>query len=227
MYPSFLPKGSMSPTKKNKESTSTRKPFKASTEVSTSKYSSADYIASPELMQEWHGSMKDTRGVHRMTSLFFEARRNTDVEEYLKPIFTLKTADYTTNGVTYFCLREIYFSYDHIPNFEYEFAMDVFGSWDHWVKLTKSALRHEFQLWRDELEVKIKAQAIKSMMYASRDGDAKGVAAAKYLADKGYTQERKAGRPSREEVERERKIAVEVQNTLAADMERVGLSVAK
>ncbi len=53
--------------------------------------------------------------------------------------------------------------------------------------------------------------------------DAKGVNAAKYLAEKGYLPKR--GRPSKEEVERERKIQAGVNKELESDMERIGLKV--
>ena len=60
-------------------------------------------------------------------------------------------------------------------------------------------------------------------MIASGDNDAKGVNAAKYLAEKGYLSKR--GRPSKEEVERERKIQAGVSKELEGDMERLGLKV--
>ena len=60
-------------------------------------------------------------------------------------------------------------------------------------------------------------------MLAAKDNDAKGVSAAKYLAEKGY--QKKAGRPSKEEVAREIKIAAGVKQELQDDMERIGLKV--
>lgn len=163
----------------------------------------------------------------RTSSLFWEVRRDRTEDSSFKPIFSLKPEDHYVGNDIYHSLKKIYFSYDHIPGFEYAFAMDVFGSWEHWVKLTKSSFRNEFQEWRDELEIKIKSEAIKRMLTASKSNDAKGVAAAKYIADKGYTEVRKAGRPSKDEVAREKKIALGVSDTLAADMERIGLRVAK
>lgn len=214
----------MSPTKKNS-------PFELSKEtkpVSKGKYptSSTECIENPVSMKAWFSALKDDRNVIRTTSLFFESKREADPVN--TPIFTLKDFDYTIDGVTYISLKLIYFSYDHIPGFEYEFAMDVFGSWDIWTKITKSSIRHEIQAWREELEIKIKAQAIKAMMNASRTDDAKGVAAAKYLADKGYIEgNTKRGRPTKEDVERERKIQAEVRDSVAEDMERIGMTVAK
>jgi len=61
------------------------------------------------------------------------------------------------------------------------------------------------------------------LIHASRDNDAKGVQASKYLAEKGY--EVKRGRPSKAEIEAERKQAAGVKKELASDMERIGLAV--
>ena len=100
----------------------------------------------------------------------------------------------------------------------------VFGSWEHWQKLsTSQGLKDLVQEWRDELDIRIKAQSLKAMMLAARDNDAKGVNAAKYLAEKGYAQKR--GRPSKEEVEREKKIQAGANKELADDMERIGLKI--
>lgn len=219
----------MSPTKKN--------PFKLSNEELSKREATSEKkvilpssyeecVSEPSIMKVWHPLLKDDRNVARTTSLFFESKREADPT--LVPIFTLKDFDYTVDGVTYLSLRQIYFSYEHIPNFEYNFAMDVFGSWDIWQKITKCSIRSVFQEWRDELEIKIKAEAIRRMMAASRSDDAKGVQAAKYLADKGYVEGgTRRGRPTKEEVERERKLQAEVKDSLAADMERIGMSIAK
>lgn len=180
-----------------------------------------------EELKQFHPILRDERNMMRVTSLFWELRRDRSDDPSFKPIFTLKPHDHVVRTDTFYSLKEIYFSYNHIPGFEYEFAMDVFNSWEHWVKLTKSSIKQTFQEWRDELDIKIKAEAMRKLIVASQSNDAKGVAASRYLADKGYVEVRKAGRPSKEEVERERKNEARVSATLAEDMERLGLRVAK
>lgn len=191
--------------------------------MSTPKYSFSD--------------LKDAMGRYRTQSLFWELRMKGD--ENLRgstdgtssprnytPLFTLKDYDLEKDGITYPSLKKKYMSYDHIPGFEYEFALDVFGSWDHWNKLandTIPAIKNVIKEWRDELEIRLKAQAIKALIQTSRLDDVKGFNAAKYLADKGYAPQR--GRPSKEEVEREKKVQAGVSKDLEADMERLGLSV--
>ena len=169
-----------------------------------------------------HEVMKDEQGRYRTISLFWELRHQAGNYE---PVFTLKSYDLQKEDKLYPSLKKIYLTYDHVPGFEYEFATDVFGSWDHWQKIThsKGTLKDTVQEWRDELDVRIKAQSLKAMMLASRDNDAKGVNAAKYLAEKGYASKR--GRPSKEEVEREKRIQASANKELAEDLERIGLQV--
>ena len=86
---------------------------------------------------------------------------------------------------------------------EYEFAMRVFGSWAHW-KLFHNLrwFKPYLDAWRDELEIKIRSDAIKKVIEQSKDE--KNSNAAKWLAEKKWKLTR--GRPSKEEVTREVKV---------------------
>jgi len=174
----------------------------------------------------WREVMKDDFGRYRTATLFWETRRSADDRsERYPPLFTLKPTPFEHEGVVYPSLKAIYMSYDHIPNFEYDFAMDVFGSWDHWKKLEGSIIKEHIKAWREELEIRIKADAMKTVLAQSRDTD-KGLAAARALLageDKGT----KRGRPSKEEVARQQKIDARVRETLEEDMARLNLSVVK
>lgn len=171
--------------------------------------------------------LKDSMGRYRTQSLFWEySFLNQNRETVLDPIFTIKDYDLEKEGIIYPSLKLIYMTYDHVPNFEYEFALEVFGSWDHWNKLaseTIPTIRNAIREWRAELEIKIKCKSMKAIMTASLIDDTKGLQAAKYLSDKGYAPQR--GRPSKEEVERERKITAGVNKDLEDDMTRLGLSI--
>ena len=173
--------------------------------------------------------LKDTLGRLRTQSLFWEWAFLNDKRaeaNVLEPIFTNKDYDLEKDGIVYPSLKLIYMSYDHIPGFEYEFALDMFNSWDHWERLASDSnvnIKSMIKSWREELEIKLKASAIKALITASKMDDAKGFNAAKYLADKGYAPTR--GRPSKEEVERETRIQAGVSKDLEADMERLGLKV--
>ena len=170
-------------------------------------------------------SYKDDVGRYRTQSLFWELRHGVDTVKY-PPVFTTKDEDIERDSITYKSMKKIYMSYDHIPGFEYEFAMDVLGSWDHWNKLANDTipeLKNMIQGWRDELDIRLKAHGLKALIHASKDNDAKGVQASKYLVEKGYIQKR--GRPSKEEMERELKVSTKAKKELNDDLERIGLKV--
>ena len=77
--------------------------------------------------------------------------------------------------------------------------------------------------WQHELDIRLKAQGIKAIMRHSLDDDPKGLQAAKYLVEKGYA--KRAGRPSKEEVERELKTDAKAAKDRQSDLERIGLKV--
>lgn len=163
--------------------------------------------------------LKDSQGRFRTQTLFWEFR--SDKYPFL---FTTKDDDIEVNGTIIPSLKKIYFSYDHVPEKEYSFANEVLGGWLHWEALTKNKLFSDMiTQWRYELDLRIQEEAIKSLMAASREEGAKGVAAAKYLADKGYKGIR--GRPSKAEVERERKQQAAIAKEFEEDFERIGLKL--
>jgi hypothetical protein len=162
--------------------------------------------------------LKDERGKYRTYSLFIERPK-----EGYECYWTLLDSSREIDGIVYPSLKEIYLSYEHIPGYEYQFAIDNLKSWDHWVKLTQSGMKQVFAEWREELEIKLKADAIRAMVKASKGEGASATGAAKYLADKGYSVKR--GRPSKEEVEKERRIAAGITEELDSDYERMGLGL--
>src|SRR5512139_652764 len=169
----------------------------------------------------WRDVMLDVMGRYRTSGLFYEFQ--TDAAPAL---FTLQPKDRIVSGVTYRSLKAIYFSYDHIPNYEYEFAMDVFGSWEHWVWLTtKSQVRKHMVEWRNEYDIMLKNLAHRTLISQAGDKE-KGLNAAKMIVAEEY-KGTKRGRPSKAEVERERKIEAGVRDTLDDDMARLGLKVVK
>ncbi|UOF80653.1 hypothetical protein [Caudoviricetes sp.] len=175
--------------------------------------------------------MIDDANRFRVTSLFWETRV-AEREARLPPLFTLKDSPHTVaskkniNGLehdsvkTYPSLKQIYFSYDHVPGFEYEFAMDVFGCWEHWLRLCRSTLKGHFEQWREELTVKLKCDAMRKMMTTAKESSTTGFNAAKYLADEGYVAAKK-GRITKEDKERQLRIAAGINDSLSEDMERV------
>lgn len=163
----------------------------------------------------------DSVGRYRTLSLFWEWNNPGD-----KPaLFTTKPEDIVRDDVTYKSMKKLYMSYEHAPGFEYDFAIDVLGSWEHWQKLVNGGkeIQEMIKDWQHELDIRLKAQGIKAIMRHSLDDDPKGLQAAKYLVEKGYA--KRAGRPSKEEVERELKSDAKAAKERQADLERIGLKV--
>lgn len=165
--------------------------------------------------------MKDEKGKYRTQSLFWETRTRGETEERYPPLFTLKDREH--QGLP--SLKNIYLSYDHLPGQEYEFAMDVFGSWDHWERLAKIGLiRPYIAEWRKELEIKIRANAAKALLRNAFEDGPKGASSARYISEGGWKGNGR-GRPSNLEVQRELHQQAANSQQLESDMERIGLKV--
>lgn len=158
--------------------------------------------------------LKDKQGRFRTQSLFWEYK------QLPYPFFwTLHEHDIVKDGETIPSLRKIYVSYDHIPEHEYEFAMDMFNSWEHWLRLQNSEmLMPHIRMWREELNIKLKALAVSKLVKAVKNGD---VVAAKYVSEGKYSEEVKRGRPSKEERERRLRESQRLLNDVEEDEKRV------
>jgi hypothetical protein len=105
---------------------------------------------------------------------------------------------------------------------EYSAAMALLGDWDHWLEVRNHpVIKPHIDKWHSELEVKLRSEAIQQIKsHAKQPG---GTAAAKWLADKGYAQERAkkpVGRPKKEE-----EVLPPSAGRIAGDMARLGIVV--
>ena len=154
----------------------------------------------------------DSVGRFRTLSLFVETfpKQLTNME----PLYSLKG----TPG--YPQLQEIYMSLND-PT-EYAFAMECFGSWAHFQHLASLKWFQVYlHAWREELEVSMRSKAIQSLMDVAQNEGNKGITAAKWIADRGW--EVKRGRPSKEEVVKQQKIAARIADDIDDDGKRLGL----
>jgi hypothetical protein len=157
--------------------------------------------------------MKDSTGRLRTASLFVETIQKDQLKAGFKPLYTLK------GKKGYEDLHDVYMQ-ESDPT-EYQFALRAFGSWSHFKKMESLEwFRKHLMVWRDELEVKLRSEGIKELSKAAKEGT-RGISAAKYLAERGW--EKKRGRPSKEEVERERSIRAQMEEELADDAARLTL----
>lgn len=105
----------------------------------------------------------------------------------------------------------------------YEAAMQLIGSWEHWLALMESpAFRMHVDRWNQEVEVKLRSEALKQLMKQSRLPT--GTAAAKFLAEAGFVERDKRKKKDKEQDDAAGKAA---KSKVADDAKRLGLSVVK
>lgn len=159
----------------------------------------------------------DVTGNLLTQSLFLELTYgNTD-----NALYTLKEDDYEHNGKQYLSIKKLYL--EIADPTEYEFAKKCFDSWAHWKRLCEKTtnLHPYIAAWREELEVKLRSQGVRGVMLEAYSEGKGALQAAKWLADKGWTEKRTAGRPSNEELAGERKQRANVKQTMEDDLARI------
>lgn len=131
-------------------------------------------------------------------------------------IYSLKERDCEYEGRIYPSIKRLYMETGD-PT-EYQFASKYFLNWKHWMRICDNKiLRKYIDEWREELEVKLRSQAVSNMLTSARSGNYQ---ACKWLADRGW-HTRGAGRPSKAEVDREKKIQAAVNEEYAGDVIRL------
>jgi hypothetical protein len=133
-------------------------------------------------------------------------------------VYTLKEWDHEYNGKVYPSLKNLYLK-EEDPT-EYVFASKHLLGWQHWKRLCENkVIAKHVDEWREELELKIRSQAVRDMqsLCASENGN---YSAAKFLADRGW-EKRGAGRPSKQEKERHLRVEEKIQEEFSADIKRL------
>lgn len=159
---------------------------------------------------------KDSMGRYLTQSLFLENGYNTELA-----VYTLTDEDKEYKGTIYPSLRRLYL--ECMDPTEYAFANKYLWGWEHWQKICNNKLMSEFiDSWRAELEVKIRSAGVKAIMV----GALGNFSAARWIAD-GKWNTQKRGRPSKEELERERKIRERAVEGAADDSDRISYLIRK
>lgn len=107
---------------------------------------------------------------------------------------------------------------------EYAGAIELVGSWSAWTRLKKnwpSFQKLHLDDWLDEIEVRMKSLAMRSLIMEAQKEVGSGNAA-KFIAEGKY-KEKRAGRPTKAEVARRTKIDSELDSRIKADLERIGI----
>jgi hypothetical protein len=163
-----------------------------------------------ELTLPTREQMQDSNGRPLTQGLFLEINYG----EFA--VYTLKDQDHELNGKTYVSLKRLYLTIAD-PT-EYEFATTCLLGWNHWLRLCENkAIRKHIDEWRVELEVKLRSKGVKAAMSQAMAGN---YAAAKWMADRGWDTRGK-GRPSKDEVEHEKKVQARMSDEYEADVIRL------
>lgn len=157
-------------------------------------------------------SLKDVKGRPLTQSLFLEINYDPEVA-----VYTLKDYDHEYDGKIYPSLKRLYLNME--DPVEYEFASTYLLGWKHWLRICENKLfKDTVEEWREELQLKIRSQAIKDII--DMTADEKSFQAAKWLADRGWDK-RRAGRPSKEEIAKEKRIQERLNDEYQADIIRM------
>ncbi len=135
-------------------------------------------------------------------------------------LYTLKQEDH----LGFPSLRRLYLEMED-PT-EYNFAKTYLESWDHWEMLLECAwFKPHVALWRKELEVKMKAEALARIKVEATNGGKNVFMASKYLLERGWEpkegQGRTRGRPSKDEIKRATDELLKASENLDEDFLRV------
>jgi hypothetical protein len=167
--------------------------------------------------------LKGPNGKVRTKSLFYEL----SYEDPSECLFTLKEQDIEVHGKHLLSLHKLYVSMVPSDPTEYDFAMTIFGSWDVWSAICKSPLvKNHVAKWRNEVEIKVKSQAIQAIAMEMKEGGRSSFSAAKLLLEKGWLDKDNASVAKKKlqakEEEEQNKQAL---SFLSEDAERLGIKV--
>lgn len=153
--------------------------------------------------------LKDGKNTYLTMMLFVET--TSDLE---RAMYTLTDTDKERDGRCFPSLRRLYLEMEDVA--EYDFANKYLWGWDHWQKIVSNRSLYEYiRLWREELEIKLRAKGIRAVIAQAGTN----FNAAKWVADGHWNVRR--GRPSKEELDRERKLREKAVDETKDDAERV------
>jgi hypothetical protein len=153
---------------------------------------------------------RDERGNLITQSLFLETVYDTE-----KAIYTLSDEDKEYKGRIYPSARRLYL--ETMDPTEYKFARKYFASKAHWDRIVANKIfTDQVAEWREELEVKIRSEALSTAIAMAKDN----FNAAKWIAD-GSWKGAKPGRPKKEDAQQERRIRERAVDEVKHDAERV------
>lgn len=165
-------------------------------------------------------SLKDSKGRWRTQSLFLETSYQSTSEA--APLYTMRPHDHEAQNLPSF--RRLYL--EIADPTEYRQATQLLGGWSHWQALLGSKWFKDYiEEIRDELDVKLKSEAIMQALGILRDPEKLNTQTYQFFAEGKYQPKRGKGRPSNEEVASEARRRADVAERVRADAERLGIKV--
>jgi hypothetical protein len=171
--------------------------------------------------------LKNASGRRYTKGLFYEMT----LEDKSSVSYTLKDRDYTDrrSGKTYPSLKRLYM--EVADPTEYLFAEQHLDGWDHWLELVECTWFKDYaDRWRSELEVKLRAEALRRIKLEAKSTSKNAFTANKLLLDGGWKDKsqggsKPVGRPSKEAVKAaEAQMKFDELTDLDADARRLGLN---
>jgi hypothetical protein len=155
--------------------------------------------------------------------LFFETTLpDTRVEA---TIYSLKQEDHLVNNKLYLSFHRLYLELEDIT--EYEFAKKYLHSYEHWEMLCKcNWFKPHLALMRRELDLKLRAKALRKIQSLAKSNDKDSFAANKYLLEKNWEPKAEKGRPSKEAIREAAKAQADEETRMNTDFERIAASEA-
>lgn len=157
--------------------------------------------------------LKASGGQLLTQSLFLEFQYDTK-----SAVFTTDDEHKEFKGKFYPSLKKLYL--EHMDPVGYDFARTYLFNWTQWQRMKKNSfLKKHIQEWEEELNLKIMSEAVRNIQDIANSADG-GFGAAKWLADRGWDK-RRAGRPSKEQIEAELNKQARDNDEFAADIKRL------
>lgn len=110
----------------------------------------------------------------------------------------------------------------------YLWALEHLGDYNHFEALMATSwFPAVFREWQRRLNLKLQAEAIQKIREAAQETGPTALAAAKYLAERGWEPKATKGRPTKAQVDEAAKHLARQQQEHESDAERIGLKLVK
>lgn len=157
-------------------------------------------------------------GARYTKSLFYE----TTLADKSTVVYSLKDEDHKGFPSLY----KLYMA--EMDPTEYRFANKHLQDWQHWCILCElSWFKPYVERWRQELDLKIRAEALSRILNEANSDRRESLSANKYLLEKGWvtTSKDKVGRPSKEKIRSEAERLFKTHSRPANDLTRLGINI--